>query len=103
LYGWGRKTAARVLGRYGRLESIPRDAADWDIQVRGVGRLVETLHSAWDEVLLYRTLTTLRTDVELAETLGDLEWKGARRDEMRALCKELGDTGVLRRVPRWRS
>jgi hypothetical protein len=53
-------------------------------------------------VQLYRTLATLREDVPLPETLADLEWRGARRDELTALCTEIGDVEFLGRVERWR-
>jgi hypothetical protein len=53
-------------------------------------------------VALYRTLATLREDVPLAESLDDLQWRGARREELTALCTEIGDEELLQRVERWR-
>ena len=35
LPGWGARSAAAVLARYRHLEQIPREAADWDVSVRG--------------------------------------------------------------------
>lgn len=84
LPGWGAKSAAAVLARWGRLEMIPTDPADWDVAVRGASKLATTLAAGRDEAMLYRTLTTLRRDVPLTETLDDLEWRGvdeARYDE----------------------
>ena len=65
---------------------------------RGVA---ENLAAARDEAALYRRLATLRRDVPLEQTLDDLEWRGARREELEPLLKEYGDTSLLERVPRW--
>jgi 5'-3' exonuclease len=100
--GWGEKSAATVLGRYGRIEAVPDDPAAWDVAVRGRDRLAASLRGRRDDALLYRRLATLRTDVPLAEGLADLEWRGARRVDLEALCREIGFEGLLARVPRWR-
>ena len=100
--GWGAKSAAVVLARYGHVEAIPDQAAGWDVKVRGAERLAASLRAARDDVRLYRTLATLRTDVPLAESLDDLEWRGARRDEIETLARELGDETFARRLSRWR-
>lgn len=89
LPGFGAKSAAAVLRRYGSLEAIPRDG-DWDVPVRGAARLQSTLQSAFDDALLYRELATLATDVPLQESLDDLAWRGAHRREYEDLCDELG-------------
>jgi 5'-3' exonuclease len=99
--GWGAKSSSTLLARYERLERIPPDPADWDVKVRGAARLAENLVSNGDAVMLYRTLTTLRRDVPLTESLSDLEWKGVRRGEFEALCDELGFNDVRSRPHRW--
>jgi 5'-3' exonuclease len=58
--------------------------------VRGAERLAATLRDRRDEARLYRTLATLRTDVPLRSSLGDLRCRGPRPD-LAALCEELGD------------
>jgi 5'-3' exonuclease len=100
--GWGAKSAAAVLARYGHVEAVPDEAARWDVSVRGAERLGASLRAAREDVRLYKTLATLRTDVPLAESLGDLEWRGARRGELEVLAGELGDDGLPRRIARWR-
>ena len=102
LPGWGEKSAGAVLGRYGTLEAIPDDAARWDVAVRGRDRLAASLRERREEAALYRRLATLRTDVPLAEGLVDLEWRGAHRRDLEALCREIGYGELLARVPRWR-
>jgi 5'-3' exonuclease len=100
---WGAKSAAALLARYGRIEAIPDDPARWAVSVRGASALAESLRAHRAEAALYRTLTTLRCDVPLAEELEDLRWQGARRDELSALCRELGDEEFLAGVPLWKS
>ena len=54
-----------------------------------------------DNAALYKRLATLRTDVPLTESLADLEWRGAKRQEYTDLCDALG-FGQLRDAPhRW--
>lgn len=102
LRGWGKKTAGEILTRYGHIESIPKDPDEWETLSRRAPRLVETLTSQWDDVMLYRRLATLRTDVPLPEKLEDLKWKGARRSELEGFCETLGDRRIPQRIWRWR-
>lgn len=99
---WGEKSTATVLGRFGSVEAIPARAEEWDVKVRGARTLADNLSAARDEALLYRRLATLREDVPLTESLEDLEWQGADRPALEALCAELGETRALERVTRWR-
>jgi 5'-3' exonuclease len=100
--GWGEKSAAAVLARYGTIDAIPDDASRWDLPVRGKDRLAASLRAGREELALYRRLAVLRTDVPLAESLADLEWRGAPRAALEAFCAEVGAEEVLPRVPRWR-
>ena len=60
--GFGAKTAAAVLARYGRIDDIPSDGKDWDVSVRGPKRLAGTLRARLDDALLFRRLATLVRD-----------------------------------------
>ena len=71
--------------------------------MRGAARLAASLRDHRDQAFLYRRLATLRFDVPLSQQLDDLRWRGARRDELTALCSELDDAAFLQRVPRWNS
>jgi len=93
--GWGAKSAAAVLARYGHIEAIPDDAAAWDLPVRGAAKLARALAERREDAALYRRLATLREDVPLAEGLAGLQWRGVRRAELTALCHELGETELL--------
>jgi 5'-3' exonuclease len=98
---WGKKSAASVLRRFGTIENIPRRCEDWGLELKGASALALSLAQFHDEALLYKRLATLRLDVPLAETLGALEWRGAKREELRVLAEELGEEGALERVPRF--
>jgi 5'-3' exonuclease len=99
---WGAKSAAAVLAMYGRIDAIPDDARWWRVPVRGAAALAESLRAHRTEAALYRKLATLRTDVPLGEPIDDLRWRGARRDELTALCREIGDEAFLERITSWR-
>ncbi len=99
LPGWGAKSAATVLARYGRIDAIPDDPAAWDVTVRGAARLAETLAGSRDAAELFRVLATLRTDVEgVAEDGMDaLRWTGPR-DDFTETCAELDAPGIGERA-----
>jgi 5'-3' exonuclease len=99
---WGEKSAAAVLAVYGHIEAIPDRESDWRVAVRGAASLATSLREHRDEAYLYRRLATLRTDVPLAEDLEDLRWRGARREDLTRLCREIGDEELLDRIARWR-
>jgi 5'-3' exonuclease len=101
LRGWGERSASAVLSRWGAIEKIPADASAWNAPVRGAERLAATLRERREEALLYKRLATLRLDVPLAESLADLEWRGAR-PELRAFCRRIGFDDFPARVRRWR-
>jgi len=75
LAGWGAKSAATVLARYGHLEDIPADSADWDVTVRSAAKLAATLAEHHDEALLFRRIATIVDDVEVG-TPDDWHWTG---------------------------
>lgn len=99
--GWGAKSSSTLLARYGHIENIPGSPAAWDVKVRGAARLSTNLEAARPEAALYRTLTTLRRDVPLAEDLEDLEWRGAHRSRFLELCDRLGFGAIRTRPRRW--
>ncbi len=103
LPGWGSKSAATILLRYGSLDAIPRRASDWDVPVRGAVSLAATLAERRDEAMLYRTLARLRTDAPLGQTAADeLRWQGAPRERWLAFCDEVGLPRLRSRPHRWR-
>ncbi len=103
LPGWGAKSAAAVLSRFGHLEQIPDSPLDWELDIRNASRLAATLAQHRPDALLYRRLATLNADADLGATatLDDLAWRGVPRDRFLALCDELGFDTVRERVHRW--
>jgi len=86
---WGARSASAVLGRWHHLEDIPDDPAAWEVTVRGAPGLAEVLRARRADALLYRTLTTLRTDAPIETGLEHLQWRGARADKLAALLPAL--------------
>ena len=103
LPGWGAKSGAAVLARFGHIDAIPESVLDWGVDVRNASRLASTLQQHRADAALYRTLATLNRDSALDGTtaLDDLEWRGVPRDRFLALCEELGFDTVRERVHRW--
>ena len=86
LAGWGAKSAAALLARYGHIEDIPDAPGQWDVAVRGAGNLAARLAEGREQAYLYRRLATLVTDVPGvldsaqpgAGAVDSLAWVGAR-------------------------
>jgi 5'-3' exonuclease len=76
LAGWGVKSTAAVLAKYGHVEAIPADWRRWSVNAANAGRLADTLTREHDRALLFRTLATLRTDIDLFECVDELQWNG---------------------------
>jgi 5'-3' exonuclease len=76
LPGWGAKSAAAVLAKFGHIESIPDDWQTWSVNASSPARLAKTLAAERDRALLFRTLATLRTDIPLFDSVDDLQWQG---------------------------
>jgi 5'-3' exonuclease len=102
LPGWGARSAAAVLARFGHLESIPPNTSEWHVDVRSAATLNATLRARWADAELFRTLATLRTDAPLPQSEPtELLWQGARREAFGALCEELGQTRLAERPHLW--
>lgn len=97
LPGWGAKSAATVLARYGHLEAIPRDAAGWDVTVRGAAKLAATLAEQFDDAVLFRHIATIRYDAPTIVDVEELRWSGPRPEAVE-LCERIDAPGVLERA-----
>ena len=98
LAGFGAKSAAALLARWGTIEAIPDDPADWEVKVTGAPRLASVLAAEREDALLYKKLATLVCDVPLAESLSDLEHRGVPRERYGSFCDKLA-LGELRDRP----
>ena len=78
LPGWGAKSSAAVLRKFGHIDLIPEDWRTWGVDVSGPGGLACTLNEQREQALLFRKLATLRTDIALFENVDQLQWTGPR-------------------------
>jgi 5'-3' exonuclease len=76
LSGWGAKSTAAVLAKFGHLESIPEDWREWHVNAANASALAYTLSDQRDQAMLFRTLATLRADIELFDDVDQLRWNG---------------------------
>ena len=88
LKGWGAKSSAAVLAKFGHLEAIPKDCREWGVKVAGAAALAATLSREWENALLFRKLATLRTDIALFDDVEQLRWNGPK-PEFEAIAAEL--------------
>jgi 5'-3' exonuclease len=97
LPGFGAKSAAAVLTRYGHIEQIPDDGRQWDVPgLRGVDRLAATLVAGREVAALFKVLATLRTDAKVG-TVDDWEWKQPKR-RFEQWCDRFDSPRLLQRA-----
>ena len=97
--GWGAKSAAAVLSRYGHLDDIPAKASTWEVPGIGGSRamtLAASLRDHWTEALLYRDLARLRSaddGVHIRQRdAEDLRWDGVPRPNGRRSARNGAST-----------
>ncbi len=78
LPGWGAKSTAAVLAKFGHLESIPADPRDWHVDTANASSLAATLVREWEHAMLFRILATLRRDIPLFNDVDELRWNGPK-------------------------
>jgi len=76
LPGWGAKSAAAVLAKFGHIDRIPDDPSEWGVAVSRARSLAATLTRDRALARLFRTLAVLRTDVPVFESVDELLWQG---------------------------
>jgi 5'-3' exonuclease len=97
LPGFGAKSAAALLTRYGHIEQVPADGRLWDVPgLRGVDRLAATLVAGREVAALFKVLATLRTDAKVGK-VDDWEWKKPKR-RFAAWCDRFDAPRLLRRA-----
>ncbi len=97
LPGWGAKSSAVVLSRYGHIESIPAAAGQWDITVRGGAKLAATLAENMEDALLFKDLATLRLDAPTVANVDELEWRGPT-SELSSIAEYLDAPDLITRT-----
>jgi 5'-3' exonuclease len=96
LPGWGAKSAAQVLDRWGHLEHIPADPLEWDAGVRSAAKLNATLREQFELALLFRRIATVETDADVG-VVADWQWR-APTDAFADVVAELGDERLVARA-----
>jgi 5'-3' exonuclease len=79
--GYGPKTAASLINRYGPIEEFP----------------IDLLKDKRELALLFKNLATLRTDAPLFEDVEELRWRGVT-PKFRAVAQQLGDERLTKRI-----
>ena len=99
LAGWGAKSASAVLARWGRIEDVPADAAEWEVPVRGAPKLAATLQADYAHAVLFKDLATLRVDRSLLDEADELRWRGPTA-EFAKVCDVIDADGLISRAER---
>jgi 5'-3' exonuclease len=76
LPGWGAKSTAAVLAKFTHLEAIPDDWREWRVNAANAAKLATTLQRDRTLAYLFRDLATLRTEIQVFESVDELAWKG---------------------------
>jgi 5'-3' exonuclease len=79
--GYGPKTAAQLINRYGAIESFP----------------VEVLGKNTERALLFKNLATLRSDAPLLDDVDQLRWRGTP-PAFEATAAKIGDAQLMTRL-----
>ncbi len=95
--GWGAKSTAAVLARYGHIEDIPAPPGQWDVQVRGAAKLAKALQDQYEDALLFRRIATLEYDAPTVGSVDELEWLGPGAD-LPALAAWIDGPGLAERT-----
>jgi 5'-3' exonuclease len=98
LPGWGARSAATLLARFGSIDAIPASAGDWDVKVRGAERLATALAAGRAEATLFRRLATLRTDAPVG-VVDDWRWRGPEAGAVETAIR-IGDERLAARAGR---
>jgi 5'-3' exonuclease len=95
--GWGAKSSSLVLARYGSVDAIPDDAAEWDVTgVRNAATLAAALRETRDEARLFVRLATAVTDIDVG-TVDEWEWNGPTQ-RFGDLAERLGAPSLAKRA-----
>jgi 5'-3' exonuclease len=99
LPGWGAKSAATVLAKFGSIEAIPASSGEWGLPgLRGAEKLAATLQQQMADALLFKVIATVALDVPVG-TVDDWAWHGPTA-EFSAMARRLGAPELADRADR---
>ena len=99
--GFGPRTTAAVIRRFGAMEEIPVDVDEWEVEVRGKERLAATFRERRAEAIAYRDASIKRLDAPRPGSLEELRYRGAHRPSVEALAAAVEAPGLLNRTVRY--
>ena len=95
LKGWGAKSTATLLYRYGHLDQIPADPDEWDVKVRGAAKLGATLVENVEDAFLFRRIATVDTQGPEVGAVDDWAYTGPTA-EFAAFCERIDGQSLLK-------
>ncbi len=99
LPGWGAKSAATVLAKFGTIEQIPASSGDWGLPgLRGAEKLAVTLRQQMADALLFKVIATVAVDVPVG-SVDEWQWRGPT-PEFAAMAAQLGAPDLADRAAR---
>ena len=99
LPGWGAKSAATVLAKFGAIEQIPPSSGDWGLPgLRGAEKLAVTLRQQMADALLFKVIATVAVDVPVG-SVDEWRWWGPT-PEFAAMAARLGAPDLADRAAR---
>jgi 5'-3' exonuclease len=98
LPGWGARSAAAVLAKFGHIDDIPDDWRTWSVNASKPAALARTLQENREQALLFRRLATLVVDIPVFDSVDDLKWAGPKA-EFAALASLLDAATTAARSP----
>lgn len=97
LPGWGAKSAATVLAKFGRIDDIPAQASDWDLPgLRGAEKLAATLRDQREMAFLFRTIATVALNVPVG-AVDEWRWRGPT-PAFREMAERIGSPALVARA-----
>ncbi|MXW61764.1 MAG: flap endonuclease [Acidimicrobiaceae bacterium] len=99
LAGWGAKSAAKILSKFGHIDQVPFDVTEWNVDVRGGAKLALTLSEYFEEALLFRRIATVDLDAPVSASVDEMLWAGPGSgfDER---CSAIGAERIAQRAHR---
>lgn len=99
LAGWGARSAATVLAKFGSITDVPSSSRDWDLPaLRGAEKLAVTLRDNIELALLFRRIATIEVDVPVGR-VDDWHWQGPT-DDFAAVATRIGAPHLADRARR---
>jgi len=89
--GIGQKTAAKLLHHYGSIEQLwqaPNDLSS--LPIRGAHQLRDKLETHQEQLQLSQTLARIVTDIELIQSVNDLNLRLPQWARLRSFCSTMG-------------